>query len=382
MSLFSRLLNLNTGNIPQEDFFTELVAYLFETNKEVLYAWLKDLNLFDTSAYSDTHISTQRWFEPLDGHPSASRLDFVIELVDDSNCDIIFIESKIGSPEGIESKINSEDGYPQLQKYAEILHGLPNFRHKFLLYITRDFEPKDKASIFKDIPESTVQFKQLRWHQFYRFLEAQADTMLSQEIILFMDEKRMAHNNQFSSIDVIALANFTKSLKLMEETMGEEVRQKFKKVLGAIKHKNTALSSVPSKGRYLMSAWMPDGKWWCGLGFILETSSLTDYPKVRLMLEVAPKSQNREEIIRAMKKICEQYGWQGYGLNDSQAWSGVLREKSLQEFLSQEDHVEAIKGFFLESLNELDKIKSQYSGLPWKAIQDDGEGATDLLLAT
>lgn len=37
MSLFSRLLNLNTGSIPLEDFFTELVAYLLGKNKEILY---------------------------------------------------------------------------------------------------------------------------------------------------------------------------------------------------------------------------------------------------------------------------------------------------------------------------------------------------------
>jgi len=355
MSLFSRLLNLNTGNIPQEDFFTELVAYLFETNKEVLYAWLKDLNLFDTNAYLDTHILTQREFEPLPGHLSGSRPDIVIELVDDSSCDIIFIENKVGSQEGCD----------QLLRYAEILHGLPNFRHKFLLYITRDFEPKDKAGIFKNIPESTVQFKQLRWHEFYRFLKAQADTMLAQEIILFMNEKRMAHNNQFSSIDVIALANFTKSLKLMEESMWGKVGQQFKTVLGEIKQQSTALTQLQLHGRYIMTASMPTGKWWCGLGFVLRTSNLTDYPRVRLMLEVDPKSQHRIEIIDAMKDICKQYDWQGYGLNDQQAWSGIVREKSLQDFLSEEDHIVAIEEFFLQALKELDKIQSQYPELPW-----------------
>ena len=36
MSLFSRLLKLHAGSIPLEDFFTELVAHLFSTNKEIL----------------------------------------------------------------------------------------------------------------------------------------------------------------------------------------------------------------------------------------------------------------------------------------------------------------------------------------------------------
>ncbi|HEY9664092.1 MAG TPA: hypothetical protein V6C65_37045, partial [Allocoleopsis sp.] len=62
MALFSRLLNLNTGNIPLEDFFTELVAYLFSVNKEILYAWLKDLSLLDTNAALESYVSTQTEF--------------------------------------------------------------------------------------------------------------------------------------------------------------------------------------------------------------------------------------------------------------------------------------------------------------------------------
>lgn len=188
--------------------------------------------------------------------------------------------------------------------------------------------------------------------------------MLTQEIITFMDEHHMAHNNQFSSIDIIALANFTKSLKLMEETMWGEVSQQFNQVLGSIKQRLTAFTELQQHGRYLMTTSMP-GQWWCGLGFLLKTSNSTDYPTVRLMLEVAPNSQHRTEIIAAMKDICKDYGWREYRLNEPQAWSGIVREKSLQAFLAQEDHVADIKKFFLQSLEELAEIKSKYLNLPW-----------------
>jgi hypothetical protein len=363
MSLFSRLLNLNTSSIPLEDFFTEVVAYLFSTNKEILYAWLEHLNLLDTNPYLDVHISTQQAFEPLDSHLAGSRPDILIELVDESNHDIIFIESKIGSQEGDE----------QLSRYADILYKLPGFRHKFLVYITRDFELKDESIVLKGIPKSNVQFKQLRWHQFYQFLQSHVDIMLVKEITKFMQEYRMAHNNQFSSVDVLALTNFTKALKLMEETMWGKVSQRFKEVVGAIKQRSTALTEVQRHERYLMSASMPSGRWWCGLGFLLKTSNLADYPTVRLMLEVDPNSQHRAEIIHAMKDICNQFGWQGYGLNESKVWSGIVREKSLRDFLSQEDHIAAIEEFFLQALNELDEIKRKHSQLPWRAIEKNEE---------
>src|SRR4028119_617584 len=97
MSLFSRLLKLNTGSIRLEDFFTEIVAYLFSINKEILYTWLEYSNLLDTSTCLDAYISTQRSFAPLDIHITGSRPDIVIELVHETHRDIIFIESKIGS---------------------------------------------------------------------------------------------------------------------------------------------------------------------------------------------------------------------------------------------------------------------------------------------
>lgn len=154
------------------------------------------------------------------------------------------------------------------------------------------------------------------------------------------------------------------------------------KVLGAVKRQNVALTQIQLHGRYLMIAEMQSGGWWCGLGFMLKTSSLTDYPTVRLMLEVIPNSNRRAEIIEAMKDICKQYNWQGYGLNDTKAWSNIFREESLQHFLSKEDHVAAIQQFFLQTLDELEKIKKEYSNLPWGAVQDSGEGFSDSLSAT
>lgn len=360
MALFTRLLKLHTGSVPLEDFFTELVAYLFDTNKEILYDWLIEIGLSDVKNYSGIYISTQREFDPLDGDNTGNRPDVVIELIDDNGHDIIFIESKVGSTAMPD----------QLQRYAKVLDRMTNFRHKFLFFITRDFEPKDKAAIFKDIPTSPVQFKQLRWHQFCRFLRSRPDTMLIQEIILFMEKYNMAHNNQFSSVDVITLVNFTKSLKLMEEIMWGKVSTEFKSVLGAIRNKASALTQVQAHGRYLMTAYMSN--WWCGLGFILNTEDLTGYPRVCLILEVAPNSSHRAEIIAAMKDIAKKDGWESRHLGDSNTWSSVVREKSLQDFLSKVDHVISIEEFFLQALIELRDIRSEYPNLPWKTVTTVG----------
>jgi PD-(D/E)XK nuclease superfamily len=367
MSLFSRLLNLhNTDKTLLEDFFTELVAHLFSTDREILFAWLKYIGLLKTEAYLDAYISTQQTFDGLAHHGSDSRPDIIIELVDGINRDVILIESKIGSKENP----------AQLQKYAEILDKLPNVRDKVLVYVTRDFEPKDRSTILHKIPDSNIQFIQVRWHQFYQFLKTQTATILVEEIIKFMQEHQMAHNNQFSSIDLIALVNFKNSIKLMEQTMWGEVSQQFKIVLGSISQKSTTITQLHRHDRYLMYSWMPD-KWWCGLGFLLNTSSSTGYPTVCLVLEVDPNSSCKADIIKAMKAICQKNpDWKGCDLDNSKAWSRIVLGRSLQTFLSEEDHVFAIQEFFMRSLDELSNIKAKYSDLPWNAIVDGG-GAFD-----
>jgi hypothetical protein len=106
-------------------------------------------------------------------------------------------------------------------------------------------------------------------------------------------------------------------------------------------------------------------RWWCGLGFMLDTPNSNDYPTVYLTLEVDPRSPRREDIITAMKAICKQPGWQGYDLDNTRAWSRIVLGRSLQSFLSDDDHIVAIQKFFLKSLDELSEIKSKYSSLPW-----------------
>jgi hypothetical protein len=182
-----------------------------------------------------------------------------------------------------------------------------------------------------------------------------------------MEEYQMSQNNQFSSIDVIAMTNFSKSLRLMREIMWGEVSKKFKETLGGIKKPSTAMTQIRWHGRYVMDVSMP-GEWWCKLGFILERPNLTDHPIAFLMVEIAPNSSHRIETIKTMKDICENFeswGWRGYGLNDPNAWACIMRARSLQDFLSEEDHIACIKSFFLQALDELREIQSKYPSLPW-----------------
>ncbi|MGK7931271.1 MAG: hypothetical protein AB4041_07530 [Microcystaceae cyanobacterium] len=171
MGFFNRLVKLNTGNIPLEDFFTEIVAYLLSENQDVLYKWLKYINLLETHDYLEAYIYSQRTYSALHNH----------------------------------------------------------------IYITRDFDPKDESEIFENLQNPTVHFKQLRWYQFHQFLITQADTFLIRETIDFMEENTMAHNNQFSSLDILTLTNFNNTLRLVDEIMWEaRVKDRFESIFSIV----------------------------------------------------------------------------------------------------------------------------------------------------
>ncbi|WP_322707362.1 PD-(D/E)XK nuclease family protein [Nostoc sp. DedQUE04] len=374
MSLFTNLLNLHSGNKPREDFFTEIVAYFLSLNKDILIDWLKHHSIISDDNYFSIKISTQQEHQALANHTEDSRLDIVVELSTGLNTDVIFIESKIGSTE-----------IPgQLKKYAEILSKLPNVRHRILIYITRDYDPKEEIKQYDCDPKSAIKeyclelspninFFQLRWYQFYRFLKERTSDILAQEILIFMRNNRMSHTNQFSSVDLLTMVNFNKTLNLMESTLSDEIQQEFKLAFGGVIKGAASRTQWKWDERYIIYTHFSPSTWdlWCGLGYFgLNPSNLTDYPYLGIFLQVSPKFGQRPKIIESMQKIINDKPniWTPNNLKVLPAWSGIFYRKSLQDFLSEENHVSAIKLFFQESIKELKTVQEQYFDFPWKGV--------------
>ncbi|WP_334882624.1 PD-(D/E)XK nuclease family protein [Nostoc sp.] len=384
MSLFTNLLNLHSGNKPREDFFTEIVTYFLSLNNDILLDFLKHHSIISDENYSSIKISTQQEHQALASHPEDSRLDIVIELSIGLNTDVIFIESKIGSTEG----------WRQLEKYADILSNLPNVRHRILIYITRDYDPKDERKKYCLDLSPKVNFFQLRWYQFYSFLKERAFDILTQEILIFMRNNRMSQNNQFSSVDLLTMVNFNKTLNLMESTLSEEVKKEFKQAFeGVNKSEVDSFYQWKSKNRYIIGTSLSIKRWafWCGLGYFdLNPSNLTDYPYLGIFLQVSPNFGERPKIIESMQKVINDKPniWTPANLTILPAWSAIFYQKSLQEFLSEENHISAIKLFFQESIKELKTVQEQYFGFPWKGVtieaatEPDQEEDPDILLSS
>jgi hypothetical protein len=356
LSLFSKLLKLRPSDsqkAPLEDFFTEIVVHLFNLSPDLLRRWIASLNLFDVSDAAAISIISQPTYDRFTGKAFRSRPDMLIQIDTGDTRDWIFLESKIGSQEGPD----------QLQRYAEILDSIGHIRYKGLLYVTRDYEPKAQSEIFKNIPETRVRFKQLRWYAFYNFLSQQSPNLFTDEVLSFMKEYHMAQNYQFTSAELVALSNMPNALSMLDETLLGEVRDRFSRAIGPLDLRpQTVFKQLILGRRYLLYAWLGND-FWSGLGYLFP---INEYPRLTILVEVGPRAGRRTEILEAMQEIVtSQPTWKGHGLNSSD-WASISISNSLAEFLGTEDHVNEIKNHFLERISELEELTLAYPELPWK----------------
>lgn len=203
-SLLSRLSKLFPESVPLEDLFTEAIARLFERRPDLGLTWLREEGALPSARTENpgeeiVRVSSQRPFNSLEYHETASRPDLLIEVYrtseeDDAAANVVMLESKIGSGEG--------EG--QLRRYAEHLHNMSGFDNRTLLYVTRGYDPKEPDEIVSGLDDK-VRFEQLRWHDFYRFLHQAEPDALVEEVMAFMQENGMARGYRFSASYVIRL---------------------------------------------------------------------------------------------------------------------------------------------------------------------------------
>lgn len=358
------MLPLFVGVRRVEDLFTEAVARLFELRQDLCLGWLEEIGVIsperDGMYRFVQRVSTQKSFVAHDDHETGSRPDMIVEIgyapADDSEpyTEVVMIESKIGSLEGQD----------QLRRYASHLERLSSEK-KTLIYITRAYDPKVGAEILAGT--DGVDFLQLRWHDFYRFLQDIEKDTLIEELMLFMEERGMSRSHRISAADLIALSGVPRAFEIFDEVLGDDVIHELGSFAGNKAGIYQPRSQVRSLRRYIALGKLHNLDLFCFVGF--HSSDSEDYSKAIVQLESRPRALKKDVSLKAMKQIEGSNGWGSYGINDLSAWSGIYRHRSLSSFLHEEDHIAAIKGFFIESIHqlrdELTEFKRENPELPW-----------------
>lgn len=161
----------------------------------------------------------------------------------------------------------------------------------------------------------------------------------------------------------------------MDETLWSGVSDKFKNTFGAVSAQKRAITSLYDWGGYVIYTRFGNADLNCYLGYYLPNEDPAKFPWVGVWLSCKPKSTVREKVVSAFRKFLLKTGneWKPENLDDEREWSKITKGRQLQTFLGESDHVQAIKAYFLDLLDEVATFKSEHPELPWSTSAADAE---------
>jgi hypothetical protein len=351
-SLFSHLFKYRPSEHrnPEEDFFTEIFAFLLENIDGLLAEILNHFQIIPQGQLKITGVETQLQlnFQLRDIRP-----DIFIRFSLDEIKWLLFIENKIGAREGEQ----------QLENYLNYLgREVEKGTNCALLYITHFYDPK------KVDPPQGVLFYQIRWWQIHEILgliKFESDPVVFQAR-LYMKESGMSMSRNFSSEHTRAMAQWISVKAMMDESFRGSVEEKFKKINRGVKFDpEKAAQDLLFLEDYLYIAGY---YFWIGIGYSLTDTIDKDYADVGGAIVVEPEfSKNRAQVIASLKEFAKKNdSWKPRGNQyDKKEAFWIEKLRSLKEFINSEDDIDLIQLWFLEILSDVEEFQKDYPQLKW-----------------
>lgn len=356
-NVFSRLFRVlnNSNGQPHEDFLTEVFAELLCDQETMLDFLGKELKI-PIQNVDHSSITTQVTFPALPHHQMDSRPDMVIRFYEGQKLYVVFIESKLGSSEGID----------QLSRYADHLGVLTQQGAEgYLVYLTQYSDEKDASLVLAN--HKDIVFRQMRWFQIYQWIkQLKSKNNYTSKVLDYMEEIGLKDNRQFTPVDVYAIQNMNRLQRMMDECMDSVVDVVMTKHFGKALQPNNRHTQLKYMKRYVKASEQEDRATEVVVGFYLTDD---DYPSVSVVYEFCEgRCSNFPDVVAAMHNFISTHkDWETFELNnDSAEWKGISCKRRLVDFLHYEDHINEIQKFFLEKLNELHDIKVTNPELNWK----------------
>ncbi|QAA80876.1 hypothetical protein EI546_03640 [Aequorivita sp. H23M31] len=201
-NLYKLYRNNNSQHTPLEDFNTECFAGILNCYPEILNSFVVDFLDLPLGAYN---VSTQLYY-PLSEDPNC-----IVDMVLESDNCICFIENKV----------NSVEGFEQLERYKKVLESFKGEKETVLRYITKWSDVKINIS---------PRFKQYRWYEIADWLQREfAENVLVTNYYNFLKSQNMARKKEITTDGVIALKNFydAYSTAILHLESGQKIFQNY-----------------------------------------------------------------------------------------------------------------------------------------------------------
>lgn len=201
-----RLKNRNEKKTPLEDFTTELLCGILNSNERLKKSFILEFLKLPEGEYK---LKTQVRY------PLKNDRDCIVDFILESDSFVCFVENKVESIEGPR----------QLERYSLILDKLELNKHTKLIYCTKYNDPKTNIS---------HDFKQIRWYQIATFLKKFGEDNIAQEFIYYLNKNDMEKELTLNAVDFLSLNNLQNVINKAHEYL-DRVKPLFEDIFNSQK---------------------------------------------------------------------------------------------------------------------------------------------------
>lgn len=317
IQLYSK--NSHSGRTPLEDFTTEAFAGILENDISLKDSFASNfLNLPE----DDYHVKTQKKYI-LDND-----IDCIIDMVVEGTENICFIENKV----------NSSEGFRQLERYSNVLDYFTKKGFQTYLFYCTKYTDKKEIDVHN--------FKQYRWHDISVFLNEFTENRLVNDFLKFLTKYDMAKDTTIYSTDFIVFEHLQGLLNKCNEFLDSarpDFEQKFANKNKISDGRTTSQILKHNRLIYYVKEFV-NGEGWSEIGFGVSFEE----PCIYVEIYLDKKNENHKQIVHAAEEsnsfLLEKYD---YG-------TSIWAEKDLSLLLNQEDSDAVILSWFKESFELFD----------------------------
>jgi hypothetical protein len=341
INVFDRLLSLykknrNSNKMPLEDYTTELLVAILESDNEILDDYVNNVLLIEGQNFNIT--SQEKHF--LEGDKNC-----IIDIVIKNDNIICFIENKV----------DASEGERQLERYSKVLNSIKRNENKdiYLRYCTKYYDRKDV---------SNIDFLQYRWSEVYKFLTNYEEENIIKEYLDFLRGEGMASAGDFNFNDLIAMTAMNTTIAKMDECL-DLVKPKMIELFGnPYQYDYERLKQICKNMRYSM--WCTDitgtgySEVMIGFEFTNEDDSVA--PNVVAQIYIGEDNSQYTDLKDEIFKS------EIFDYIDTSEGFLCWFEKPLSDFISSKNQNEEISNWFCENLQKIYELE-QLGSLTWNS---------------
>jgi hypothetical protein len=324
-SLFTRVYRYRQRENKNEleNFCIEILAFCLEIDADFQNDFL---DLIGVELIDEVSISTQQHYGEI-GRPD-------IELVSEKLHVII------------ECKIDSDEGENQLVKYLKAFE-TKRKQKKHLVYLTKFYQ-------HKSITQKGVEFLNLSWADIDSLLWDRKNPVLI-EFSTFLNEKNIAMDKNFNTIDLVSLENISNTISKMDEVL-DSVKEYFSKSFGNPSKDSSRSTQLKHNGYYNFKNIGDPYKFHIDLGFYWGWGDNIIYLEVSIRFLRSLSSS--EELIKFFKHELLPLEWE---YEEQNGYDVLGKYLNVNELISTgEEQIPEMIKFLTERIDELKELKKKY----------------------